>query len=349
MTIPTHDSLHQPHTPREDTLMHASSIDRPRTRALTTVSRLTRGLLLALAGALLVTAGLAAPASADDAKGAGGWIRLSHLSPDTPSVNVALTSFSDSKSMIELKDVSYGDVSTYTKVPAGRYVASMTPAGGSKDSTPAITQAVTVEDGKAYTVAAVGKNADLTGKVLTDDLQPPKEGQAKIRLLQATTAVDSVTVTAMGGPVLARDAAFGTATGYAEVKSGAWSLELAPSGSTSAPVIAEAAVTSGSVNTVIVLDNPAGGVTAKVIKDASGVKTMPKKGIETGGGGTATDVIVTPAATNFSWGLAPTLGASALLLAALAVVVVVRARRTPAPRRALVTPVGSKNDTDVTG
>lgn len=330
--------------------MNAPTTVPPGARAVSTVGRVSRGLMLVIAGALLVTVGLAAPASADEASGSGGWIRLAHLSPDTPSVNVALTSFSDSLSMIELKDVSYGDVSTYTKVPAGRYVASMTPAGGSKDSTPAITQAVTVENGKAYTVAAVGRNADLTGKVLVDDLQPPKEGQAKIRLLQATTAVESVTVTAMGGPVLARDAAFGTATGYAEVKSGAWSLELVPTGSTAAPVIAEAAVTSGSVNTVIVLDNPAGGVTAKVIKDASGVKTAPKKGIETGGGATATDVIATPAATSLSWGLVPTVGASALLLAGLALVLV-RARRTPAPRCALVTsaPAKGHDDFDVTG
>lgn len=252
--------------------------------------------LLLLAGLLAVLAlvagnGLApAPAVAKDA--GTGWVRLAHLSPDTPSVNVALTSFGDSKTMLKLSDVGYGDVSAYTRVPAGRYVASMTPAGGNAQSTPSVTQAVTVADGRAYTVAAVGDNAHLRGTVLTDDLRTPKSGSARVRLLQAAVSAPSVTVTAVGGPVLAQDAAFGSSTGYATIQAGVWDVQITPAGATT-PIDAKVTARPGTVNTIVLLDAPSGQVSAKVVKDASASPKAPKKGtgVDTGGGGTATTFV----------------------------------------------------------
>lgn len=242
-------------------------------------------LLLAVVGALGLV-GLAAPAYADPA--GSGWVRLAHLSPDTPSVNVALTSLADSRSMLSLRDVGYGDVSGYTKVPAGTYVASMTPAGGTADSTPAISQPVKVENGRAYTVAAVGRNADLKGTVLTDDLEPAPAGAAKIRLLQASVTAPTVTVTAQDGPTIARDAAFASSTGYAEIQSGIWTVTITPTAGSATAATTDVTVTSASVNTIIVLDAAQGGLTAVAVKDAGGVPKPPKKGVDTGGGGLAT-------------------------------------------------------------
>lgn len=254
--------------------------------------RVLRGLAILAAATLVSLTGLSA-ASADDGVDSGGWVRLAHLSPDTPSVNVALTSFADSKSMLKLSDVRYGDVSAYQKVPAGRYVASMTPARGSAANTPAISQAVTVADGRAYTVAAVGDNANLRGTVLDDDLRTPAAGSAKVRLLQAAVSAPQATVTAVGGPVLAQDAAFGSATGYATIESGVWKLQIDPSAGSAASAQAEVTAAPGSVNTIIVLDGPNGTVTAKAIKDAAAAPKMPSKGkgVETGGGGSATTFV----------------------------------------------------------
>ncbi|HEY5822557.1 MAG TPA: DUF4397 domain-containing protein [Propionibacteriaceae bacterium] len=265
---------------------------------------LIRGAVALAAGALLGFAGLA-PASAANTPAqpsSGGWVRLAHLSPDTPSVNVALTSFADSRSMLKLSDVSYGDVSAYQKVPAGRYVASMTPAGGTGSSTPAISQPVTVENGRAYTVAAVGDNANLRGTVLDDDLRTPAAGSAKVRLLQAAVSAPTATVTAVDGPVLAKDATFGSSTGYATIGAGVWTVQIDTAGGT--PMSTETMLTAapGSVNTIIVLDAPNGGVTAKVVKDASAAPQAPKKGtgVETGGGGTATEFVSAPSASGCS-------------------------------------------------
>ena len=86
------------------------------------------GVLTLTALAVLGVPAVAAAAPADGTT--GGWVRLTHLSPDTPAVDVQLTAASDSGSVLALSDVAYGDVSDYTRVPAGTYTASMVPAGG---------------------------------------------------------------------------------------------------------------------------------------------------------------------------------------------------------------------------
>lgn len=299
--------------------------------------RLTRALVALAAAALLTTTGLGTASAADTQPSSGGWIRLAHLSPDTPSVNVALTSFADSTSMLKLSDVGYGDVSGYQKVPAGRYVASMTPAGGTSDSTPAISAPVTVQDGRAYTVAAVGDNANLRGTVLEDDLRTPASGSAKVRLLQAAVSAPKATVTAVDGPVLAKDATFGSSTGYATIAAGVWTVEIDPTEGEAATTDAKVTATPGSVNTIILLDGPDGAITAKVIRDAAAAPQAPKKGegVETGGGGAATDF--TSQALGNPLGRSAALAGGAALLGALAVVLT-RARRAGARSQAATSP-----------
>ena len=246
--------------------------------------------LLAGAFAVLATPASAEEPGADPGAATGGWVRLAHLSPDTPSVDVALTAFDGSTSMLELADVSYGDVSDYKRVPAGTYVATMTPAGGDADSTPAITQAVTVENGRAYTVAAVGLNEDLTGTVIDDDLTPPAPGAARIRLFQGSVSAAEVTVRAAGGPLIAENAAFATATGYAEIGPGVWSVTLEPTSGDAEPATASVLVSPGTVNTLIVLDGSDGELTVTNAVDAASMAAVPGGGVETGGGSTATSV-----------------------------------------------------------
>ena len=291
-------------------------------------SRLTRALLLLVASAVAALAGLSAtvaPASADGSGGSGGWIRLAHLSPNTPAVNVALTSVSNSRAMVKLSDIGYGNVSAYEKVPAGQYVASMTPAGGGASSKPVITQSVTVKNNYAYTVAAVGTNANLKGVVLNDDLRAPATGSAKVRLLQASTNAPTVTVTAVDGPVLARDASFASATGYAQIKAGVWTVNVKPDSGSASAINTKITAVPGSVNTIVVLDGAKGTVSAKVLRDASNnTKTAPKKGkgVETGFGGTATQFTDTPSGmttstTTATSGTPVLIGGGVLLLLAL--------------------------------
>lgn len=295
-----------------------------RTSRTSTLRKRAAQFVLLMAGTVLALVGAALPAAADSG-GSGGWVRLAHLSPDTPSVNVALTNVSDSRAVLKLSDVGYGAVSAYTKVPAGRYVATMTPPGGTAASTPAVSQAVTVQNGRAYTVAAIGTNAQLTGTVIEDDLRTPKPGQAKIRLIQAAVSAATATVTAVDGPVLARDAAFGSVTGYAAVPEGVWTIQVTPSGGQ--PIETKVTARPGTVNTIVLLDKPSGQLTTTVLRDAAAAPAQPKKGtgVQTGGGGTATEVVGGSVAGR-AWGVAVLAAVAATAGLALA-----RSRRAAGP------------------
>jgi hypothetical protein len=74
--------------------------------------------------AMVVFAALLGAVPAGAAAG-GGWVRLAHLSPNAPPVDVYLYSFGNPRARLVLHHVSYGMVSPYEEVPAGDYTVSM--------------------------------------------------------------------------------------------------------------------------------------------------------------------------------------------------------------------------------
>ena len=94
---------------------------RPGARAARSSGRRPFRRLAALAGLLTLASGLlaaVAPAvsaatGGAHAKKTDGWIQLTHLSPNTPPVDVYLYSFGDAKAMLVLKHVAYGTVSPF--------------------------------------------------------------------------------------------------------------------------------------------------------------------------------------------------------------------------------------------
>src|ERR1700680_4462963 len=96
-------------------------------------AKLTRRLLMLLAAsALLLGIPAATAAYASSATTGTGWIRLTHLSPNTPPVDVYLYSFGNSNAQIVLHHVAYGTVSPYEAVTAGDYSAAMRATGASR-------------------------------------------------------------------------------------------------------------------------------------------------------------------------------------------------------------------------
>lgn len=250
----------------------------------TTTRRLALSGLAAVATAALIGFGTtAASAATTDAAGTG-WIRVGHLSADTKTVDVKLSALSGGATVFELDDVAYGQVSPYTDLAAGTYVVSMVPAGSPDSTKPVISTNVTITAGEAATVAAYGPNKDLQTKVFEDDLTGPTEGAARIRLIQASTDVKSVDVSTSTGMPIAKGATTGTATDYASVPAGPWDLKL-----TGGKQAAEASVNlaPGTVSTLFVLDNAAGGVTLMPVLDSSAAGDAPEGPVETGGGGLA--------------------------------------------------------------
>ena len=240
----------------------------------------TRRLLMLLATSALLL-GIPAAAYASSATTGTGWIRLAHLSPNTPAVDVYLYSFGNSNAMIVLHHVAYGTVSPYESVQAGDYSVAMRAAGASPTSQPVLSTSVTVSAGHAYTVAGMGPESGLRLQVLEDELTTPP-GQARVRVIQASLKQQVVNVT-FGSTVLASDLKFASVTSYQTVSPGTETVTVSSSGGKTNSSVTLAA---GTVHTLVVLDG-ASGLEVVNLEDASGSGTPPLGGVSTGFGGTA--------------------------------------------------------------
>jgi hypothetical protein len=244
-------------------------------RFLRYVARLS---IPALAAVVVASAPVAASASA--ATGTG-WIRLAHLSPNTPPVDVYLYSFGDPSAQLVLHHVGYGVVSPYEPVAPGDYSVAMRPAGAAPTTQPVLSASVAVAAGNAYTVAGLGPESALRLQVLHDQLSTPP-GQVLIRLIQASLR-DHVVSVSLGGQVLATSLTFGTVSDYRTVSPGTATVRIADNG---ADAVASVTLAAGSVHTLVVLDGT-NGVTVDNLLDAAGSAVAPAGAAATGHGGAA--------------------------------------------------------------
>jgi hypothetical protein len=292
-----------------------STRPRPTPRRAASLAALV-ALLVALPGALLSGA---SAASTDTT----GWIRVGHLSPDTPKAEVRLTPFAGGETQT-LTEAEFGDLSSYERVPVGLYTVSLVEADA-PDATAMLSRNVEITEGGAATVVATGEADQVRATVLQDDLTPPADGQAKVRLISAATQTDDIEASVTDGPVLARGLATGTATGYADVDAQTWDIELSAGDSTESTT-SRVPVEAGGVYTLVALDAPQGGLELSAVLD-SGSSTsrsgaMPSGGVDAGAGGLAD----TGAAASAAW----TLPAGGLLLVGLGVLGAVALRRSAA-------------------
>jgi hypothetical protein len=280
-------------------------------------SRRRIGLARLAAGAALVvgTLGLAVPAaSAAPSSGGVGWLRLAHLSPNTPAVDCYLYSFDNPNAKIVLHHVAYGAVSPYEQVPAGEYTVAMRGAGAAPASKPVLSASVDVQPGGAYTVAGMGPYAGLRLQVVQDKLVTPA-GKALVRVIQASMRQPKVSV-GLNGQSLASQLAFSKISSYVAVSPGAFTVHAAGSSETATATVN---LKAGSIYTLVVEDNSTKlGVDALV--DASGSKVEPAGGVQTGFGGTA----ARPGAALLPW---LSVGLAGLLAAAGGSLLVSRRRR----------------------
>jgi len=280
-------------------VIRARRLLRPRgalRRRMTGLALLASGALVALTAA----AGPAAAATAHAPASSGyGWVRLAHLSPNTPPVDVYLYSYGMPSAMIVLRHVAYGTVSPYERVPHGEYTVAMRGAGASPASAPVLSTNLMVHPGHAYTVAGVGPTKALHLQVLDDQLTTPK-GKSLVRVIQASLKEHDVTVTA-GSATLARDLAFGSVTKYGTDSPGTWMVHAKGGSETWS---GQVKLTAGTIHTLVVLDS-ASGLEVTDLMDAAGSSVMPNGGAATGLGGTAPK----PASSPLPWLAAVAAGA----------------------------------------
>jgi hypothetical protein len=235
--------------------------------------------LLLAAWVLLLGIPAAASASTSPGSSGTGWIRLAHLSPQLPPMDVYLYSFGNSGTRIVLHHVAYGTVSPYKTVAAGDYSVAMRAAGAPPASQPVLSGGVTVRAGRAYTAAAVGVRPDLRLEIMRDALATPA-GKALVRVIQASLKQSVVTVS-WDRKVIASQLPFASLTPYRPVSPGTESVS-AGAGEANLRV----SFAAGTVHTLVVLDGTDGLEIAN-LEDAAGSAHAPAGGAATGFGGTA--------------------------------------------------------------
>jgi hypothetical protein len=224
----------------------------------------------------------ASPAGAADND---GYVRLAHLSPDTPAVDVYLKPQAGNGKQQKFPGVAYGVMSPYLRLPTGTYSVAMRPAGAAESTDPVLTTQVDVASGQAYTVAGVGRYADLGLRVLKDDLKLPDANESKVRIIQASVRAPVLNVGVQNGPTIADGVQFATTTSYRDVKPGMWTVRVSPSGGGKTSAL-PCTLGAGNVYSLLVLDAKGGGLKTQLRIDAQRQGSVPLGGVATGDGGT---------------------------------------------------------------
>jgi uncharacterized protein DUF4397 len=247
------------------------------------VSRLLTRLVAvaALIGGTAAVAPAAFASSTTTAASSNGWVRIAHLSPKAPAMDMYLYPFGDPTHATVLRDVAYGDVSAYIALSPGQYTVAMRGFGAPASSAPALTTSFMVSAHTAYTLAALGPDPGLRVEVLRDRMTAPG-GQALVRVFQASLKQPRVTVS-YGSDVLAQQLAFGAATSYVPVPPGTQTVRFTVSGQ---DANMQVDLAPGSIHTIVVLDGSS-GLRVDALTDAAGSQVMPSGGASTGFGGMA--------------------------------------------------------------
>ncbi|WP_246982633.1 DUF4397 domain-containing protein [Halorientalis marina] len=155
--------------------------------------------------------------------GEQAMVRVSHMSPDAPNVDV----YVDGGDPV-LSDVPFGTTSDYLPLPGGTYTVTITAAGDA--DTVAFEGDVSVEAGTSYTVAAIGEltseDSEFRPLVLEDDVSDPGGDSARVRVVHASPDAPAVDVTvAASGDAIVDGAAFGD-TASVTVPANDYTLEI---------------------------------------------------------------------------------------------------------------------------
>jgi hypothetical protein len=232
---------------------------------------------LTASGSATLAAGTVAKARA---KGFG-WLRLAHLSPNTPPVDVYLYSFGDPRALVVVPHVAYGTVSAYKAVRSGDYTVAMRAAGAPAHTRPVLSTSVNIKPGGAYTVAGLGPFKGLRLQVMRDRLRTPK-GKALVRVIQASLQQHRVTTRA-GHRVLVGHQRFATVSRYVAVRPGTWMVRVNGLAERTADRVK---LSADSIHTIVVLDHT-GHLALDPLQDAAGSRVTPQGAPPTGLGGTA--------------------------------------------------------------
>jgi hypothetical protein len=204
-------------------------------------------------------------------------LRIAHLSPVTPSVDMYVTGPGQPETLVA-PGVGYRGTSPYLTEPAGTYTLTARPSGAAPGSPPAVRVAVEVPAGTAQTAAFVdppGSGAPEL-QVLDDQTAPAAAGSAQVRVVQGANGVGALDVDLDGGPPLARDLFYGSTTPYVTVPAREWEIRIRSRlGSTDQTTVP---LPDTGVTTLFVGREQDGQLVVQAVPDAATVAGVPAPG-----------------------------------------------------------------------
>lgn len=233
----------------------------------------------AVGGIALLLAIMAIPASAQSH--ATARLRVAHLSPDTPGVDV----YVDGRQVVA--NLGFRTVTDYMSVPSGEHEIALRPSGAPASSPPVLSGGANLGGGKAYTIAGLGSRAELHVGVFVDDVQAPPQGKANVRFVDAVVGTTSVEVTLGPNRSPFGDTKFGQATGYRVIAAGRDAISLHDTDGTSLLGATSVVFSPGLAYTLAAIGGGGQPIGILPVVDQRGVASMPAGGIATGAGGTA--------------------------------------------------------------
>ena len=154
---------------------------------------------------------------------ADGRVRVAHMSPNAPNVDVYLNGDA------VLEDVAFGAVSGYLSVPAGDHDVTITPAGA--PDTEVFSGTVPVAAETDYTITAsgeIGEDADQPFEplIVEDDNSSLDDDTARLQAFHVSPDAPAVDITAASGDVVLFDGVEYGQAGVVEVDAGTYTVEI---------------------------------------------------------------------------------------------------------------------------
>jgi hypothetical protein len=164
--------------------------------------------------------------------GAGGApaeparIRVLHLSPDAPGVDVFVNGADDAA----VEGLEFPDGTPYLEVPAATYTFDVAPEGTSANDAVLSIEDVALAAGASYTAVAYDELESISALALADDYDGVADEDIRVRAVHTAAGVGEVdiwNVTDPGNPVpLYEDLDFGDAGDALDVPAGAYTLGI---------------------------------------------------------------------------------------------------------------------------
>ncbi len=243
--------------------------------------RSTRWILVTGLSAMALALVAASPALASGARAAApatGFARAGHFAPGKGPVDLLV----DGK--VAAKGLTYKHVTPYLAVPAGPHSFVLrTPEGKV-----VLRAEAGIPANGAVTIGAVTTRAGLAGNVYDDHLQTPKAGAALVRFVHTAPAASKVDISVAGGPVLATNVGYPSATPYQSIKAGTYDINVRSVQTKKVLLhITHWTAAPGSQSSVVLVNTVKGTLDAVPFTDSAMVPAAPKGAAATGLGGTA--------------------------------------------------------------